>query len=188
MTRKEEFVKIVASTIKRDGISELMSYLENETDFFTAPASTKYHNSFEGGLVDHSLNVYSILQQSPICGAYSAETIALVSLFHDLCKANTTVISTRRQLNEETNKWETVPYYETKNKFPFGHGEKSVYLLMKYIKLTDEEALAINWHMGGYDERAKGYDLSQAMNLSPLVVELHIADLRATFITENKNI
>lgn len=183
----QRFEEIVKDNIKRSGIDELMNYLRS-TDFYSAPASTKYHNSEFGGLLNHSLNVYDVLSRSAIVknAGYSNETVAIVSLFHDICKANTTIVSTRNVKNEQTGKWEKVPYYAIDNKYPFGHGEKSVYILMKYIKLTDEEALAINWHMGGFDDRANGYDLSNAFTMSKLALELHIADMRASYILENR--
>lgn len=186
MYNKEDFKNLVEQNIKRDGIQEFMAWLET-TDFYTAPASTVFHSNVEGGLVDHSVNVYNWLSNSHCKDKYSAETLAIVGLFHDICKANTTVVSIKNVKNEQTGQWEKQPYYKIENQYPFGHGEKSVYLLMKYMKLTDEEALAIDWHMGGFDQRASGYDLSGAMNQSMLVTEVHIADLRATFETENKN-
>lgn len=187
MSKKEEFKSIVEKKIQRDGIKDLMEWLET-TDFYTAPASTKFHNDHEGGLVEHSINVYNYLMASPIAGNYSAETLAIVSLFHDLCKVHTIGISMRNVKNEKTGQWEKQPYYSSDVMYPGGHGEKSVYILMKYMKLSDEEVLAINWHMGGFDTRCKGgpYDLSTAFEISSLAVELHVADLRASYIAESK--
>lgn len=189
---KKDFIKIVKDNIHRDGIDDLMNYIENETDFYTAPASSNYHSNHEGGLVEHSINVYNRLKTSSIMnnefsGRYSDETIAIVSLFHDLCKTNFYKVEMRNTKNDK-NQWVKVPYYKIDEAYPYGHGEKSVYMLMKYIKLTDEEALAINWHMGGFDSRVKGgsYEMNGAYNMSPLALELHIADLRATFVDENK--
>ena len=185
---KEKFVNLVKENVKRDGIYLLLDYIENDTDFYTSPASTMFHGNYEGGLVEHSLNVFNMLVNSPYVKNYSMETLAIVSLFHDLCKANTYITEMRNTKNE-CGQWVKVPYYKTSEKYPFGHGEKSVYLLMKYIKLTDEEALAINWHMGGFDQRVKGgsYSIGETFNQSVLALELHLADMRATYIAENKN-
>lgn len=182
---KEKFKNYVKENISRPGIKELMDWLET-TDFYTAPASTMFHNSFEGGLVEHSINVFECLSKLGNISGFSKESVAIVSLFHDLCKVNTTIVSTRNVKNEITGQWEKQPFYKIENKFPYGHGEKSVYLILKHMNLTDEEAMAINWHMGGFDERSSGYDLSNAFNMNRLAVELHIADLRATFEIENK--
>lgn len=183
---KEEFIKIVRENIKRDGIEDLLDYLET-TDFYKAPASTMYHGNYEGGLIEHSLNVFKMLSgsYSSVISEYDMESIAIVSLFHDLCKANLYKVEMRNV--KQNGQWIQVPYYKTDEEFPFGHGEKSVYLLMKFIKLTDEEALAIRWHMGGFDQAIKGgsYALSGAYSKSLLALELHIADMRATYICEN---
>lgn len=182
---KERFLKNY-SVIQRKGADELLKYLET-TDFFVAPASTKYHLSCEAGLLEHSLNVCSYLhfltKDLDDVHKYSDETIVLVSLLHDICKANMYVKETKnRKVNGQ---WEEYPAWSVDNKFPAGHGEKSVMLIQKYMQLTDEELMAINWHMGAYDPRAReGYDLGNAMNKYPLIVYLHMADLHSTYITE----
>lgn len=185
---KEKFIKLVKENIKREGIDDLLNYLET-TDFYEAPASTKYHGAYKGGLLEHSINVFEMLSGSLSYASpkYSKETIALVSLFHDLCKANFYSVEMRNSRNEN-GQWVKVPYYSTKDQYPFGHGEKSVYLLMKYLKLTDEEALAIRWHMGGFTDSVKGgsYSLSDAFSSSELALELHIADMRASYILESR--
>lgn len=184
---KEKFISTVKRIIKREGIEDLLDYLET-TDFYEAPASSMYHGNYKGGLVEHSLNVFSMLSGSSSYASseYSLETLAIVSLFHDLCKANTYKIEMRNV--KEDGVWKQVPFYKVNEEYPFGHGEKSVYLIMKHMKLTDEEALAIRWHMGGFDSAVKGgsYALSGAFNKSLLALELHLADMRATYILENK--
>lgn len=185
---KKEFEELVRENITRDGIDELMKYIEDETDFYTAPASTRFHCSEEGGLVRHSINVFNELSsnKSMAKDKYSDESIAIVSLFHDLCKVNMYEVSTRN-VKDEFGRWKQVPYYTTNEQFPFGHGEQSVYLLMKHgLSITDEEAMAIRWHMGGFTDSVKGgsYSISKAFSSSILAVELHIADLRATHIDE----
>lgn len=186
MTIKEEFLSIAKQNIKRAGIGSLLDYLEKDTDFFTSPASTKFHLNRLEGLAEHSVNVFKCLHKSNYLDLYTEETISVVSLFHDICKANTYKVSSRQVKNETNGKWETQPFYLTDDKYPFGHGEKSVYLLNKFIQLTDEEALAINWHMGGFDDRVKGgsYSLNTAFNMSVLTLEFNVADMRATYILE----
>lgn len=182
---KEKFIKLAKENVLREGINDLLKYLEEETDFYTAPASTKYHGSYKGGLLEHSINVFNELKDSKYINNYSKETLTLVSLFHDICKANIYKVEIRN--TKKDGDWIQVPYFSVDEKFPFGHGEKSVYLINKFIKLTDEEALAIRWHMGGFTDSVKGgsYSLSKAFE-NILALELHIADMRATYILENK--
>lgn len=165
MDNKERFIEIFTSQIHRPGAAELLEWLES-TDFFEAPASTHYHGSYPGGLVEHSLNVYyELIGAGRVPGVPSAETYAQ---------------STRNQKNSD-GEWETVPCYTVREKFPFGHGEKSAFLVQRFMPLTDAEALAIRWHMGAYDDAAKGGSkvLSAAMTATPLVYALHAADMRA---------
>lgn len=177
-----EFLELFAK-IKRDGAKELLEYLVNETDFFTAPASTKYHGAIEGGLVTHSIGVYKRLKE--ICDT-NDESVAIVALLHDVCKTNFYKRSFRNVKNEETGSWNKIPCYIVEDSLPFGHGEKSVYIINKFMRLTDEEALAIRWHMGGFDETVKGgsYAMSNAFNQYRLPVMLHVADMLATYCDE----
>lgn len=179
MTKAEQFRDIYA-LIQRPGAAELLAWLES-TDFFTAPASTKYHGAYPGGLVEHSVNVYEELAKDQTARAFGLETCAVCALLHDVCKADFYTESTKRQKNS-AGEWKTVPCYAVCEKFPFGHGEKSAFLIQRYMRLTDAEALAIRWHMGAYDDAAKGGSraLSAAMACSPLVYALHAADMRAT--------
>ena len=186
---KQEFIQIFQDNIKRPGAEALLQWLVS-TDFFIAPASTKYHCAFEGGLALHSLNVYKILKRrcdeySP--GKYSDETIAICGLLHDICKANFYSISTRNVKNER-GQWEQRPYYTVEDKFPFGHGEKSVFIVERCMRLMEEEAVAIRWHMGGFDDAARGgcFAISEAYDKYPLAVKLHIADLEATYLMEHR--
>ena len=185
MTPTEEFYKAYAS-IERQGASEFLKWLER-TDFFTAPASTRFHGNCQGGLVEHSVNVFERLNKM-VNQIYSTETIAICSLLHDVCKANFYTIETRNVKDKKTQQWSSVPYYTVKDQFPYGHGEKSVYLISKYIALTDEEAIAIRHHMGGFDEAVKGggYALNTAYEKYPLALMLHTADLQATYLDEKK--
>ena len=187
MTPKEEFIAIFTENIKREGARELLAWLET-TDFFTAPASTKFHCACEGGLVQHSLSVYHTLMERYFEeGTDNPESFAIAALLHDLCKANFYKVSTRNVKNEETGSWEKVPYYAVEDQFPYGHGEKSVYIINGYMRLTRAEAMAINWHMGGFDNRVKAgdYSISEAYYRYPLAMFLHIADMTATYLDEH---
>lgn len=161
-----------------------------ETDFFTAPASRCYHMDCEGGLLAHSLNVYDrlcdMVKPGDVMEEYYDDTIAIVALFHDLCKINTYQRSFRNQ-KQPDGKWVQVPTYTFKTDLPMGHGEKSVYLLLKHgVDLSDEEALAIRWHMGAYDNAVKGgcRDMNEALSKSALALAIQQADMRATYWDE----
>ncbi len=187
MRHKEEFLEIFNSCVTRQGKDRLLEWLLG-TDFFYAPASTRFHSSFKEGLLIHSLNVYKMLKaENDIEKKYSDESIALVGLCHDFCKINFYKESTRNVKNQTTGAWETVPYYTVEDGFPYGHGEKSVFLLERFIRLTTEEAMAIRWHMGGFDDTAKAgnFSIGLAFEKYPLAVMTHIADLKATYFLEN---
>lgn len=195
MTNIKRFKKIVTENIERDGIENLMEWLEHETDFFTAPASTRYHGSYEGGLVEHSLNVYDRLvwEMENTVGAgwqeiYSPESIAIIALFHDLCKIDRYVI-TEKWRKAENGDWEAYEAYEyNKEKAEMGHGAQSVFYLQKFIQLTELEAQAIFWHMGAYDisPYATLAACSETFKWNPLAFLTHRADMAATYVTENE--
>lgn len=185
---KERFLSILRANVQREGLEELIRWLEG-TDFFEAPASTKFHSAYKEGLLVHSLNVYDILKarNDRDGNTESEESVALVALLHDVCKAGFYKESTRNVKNEQTGQWEKVPYYQVEDRFPYGHGEKSVYLIERFLRLKPAEAIAIRWHMGSFDDtvRAGGYTLSHAFEKYPLAVKLHLADLEATYLLEN---
>ena len=165
--------------IERDGAKELLRWLES-TDFFTAPASTKYHECYHGGLAEHSANVFSELVR--LLKAYpeipvTTETVAIISLLHDVCKVGCYKIEYRNRKNE-FGQWEKYPVYTFKEDFPYGgHGSKSVYLIQKFMKLTDEEAVAINCHMGVENGN---WAINDAYRAYPLAFLLHTADMAST--------
>lgn len=177
---KTEFKDIVANTIHRDGIDDLMTWLDS-TDFYSAPSSTRYHGAEPGGLVAHSIAVYNRLKQKQT--DETDETIAIASLFHDLCKRNFYKQTFRNVKNEVTGKWEKVPAYDIDDKFPLGHGEKSMFTIMKFMKLTDEEALAVRWHMGfsAVEQQFEKPSMARAMQICKLVIKLQEADTEASF-------
>jgi hypothetical protein len=172
---KDEFLKIYKENIKRAGSNELLAWLERG-DFFIAPASAKYHLNHEGGLCEHSMNVWRRFSNE--CDS-NAETLAICGLLHDVCKINFYKVSTRN-VKDEKGAWQQVPYYEIDEKFPFGHGEKSVFLIERFMKLTVDEAVAIRFHMGDYEDKST----PAAFAKYPLALMLHIADLEATFLDE----
>ncbi len=186
MGYKEEFLQIYKENIQRQGANELLEWLL-QTDFFTAPASTKFHCACLGGLVQHSVSVYNVLLEKHFNkDEDSKESFAICALLHDLCKAQFYKVSTRNVKNEDTGKWEKQPFYAVEDKFPFGHGEKSVFLIERFMRLKTYEAMAIRWHMGGFDDTAKsgGFAISLAFEKYPLAVKLHLADLESTYLNE----
>ena len=183
MDNRERFLEL-AHGIQRRGIHGLIDWLEG-TDFFTAPASTRYHGACPGGLCEHSLNVYDALHRLlPVYPEFEIndESAAIVSLFHDLCKVNFYATEKRNRKNEYGH-WESYDSYTVKEQFCFGgHGSKSVFLIQRFIPLTNEEAAAVNSHMGAFDNERVG-DVYQQF---PLAWLLHVADEAATYISEGK--
>lgn len=191
MLEKEinEFKEILKETCShRFKVEEILDWLKNSTDFFEAPASTKFHLNEKGGLLKHSLNVYHNL--SNLCELYyedcPKDTITITALFHDLCKIN----YYKQSIKSVKGKfgWSDEVVYTIDDDLPLGHGEKSVIILLsKGISLTKEEMLAIRWHMGGFDSSTKGGDQSssKANSIAKLLSLLQSADIISTFITEN---
>lgn len=190
---KAKFITICREKINRDGLDSLLDWLENESDFFVAPASTRFHGNHKYGLLEHSLNVYyalnELVKQFPHLNI-SEETIAVAALFHDLCKANYYVVSTKNVKDEATGVWHKEPFYKTDDQYPVGHGEKSVIILMKHMQLTDDEIYAIRWHMGGFDSAVKGGDFGsgKAYEICPFAVLLHLADMIASYLMEEHSV
>ena len=182
---KERFIEAYTTAISRQGSKELLDWML-KTDFFTAPASSKFHSAYEGGLCDHSLNVYNAMIDRYNDGKPD-ESFAIVALLHYLCKAQFYKLGSRNVKNETTGAWEKVPFYTIDDKFPFGHGEKSVFLIERFMRLKVEEAIAIRWHMGGFDDAARGgsFAINGAFERYPLAVKLHISDIEATYLMEN---
>ena len=193
MDNKEKFIEIFKNNIKRDGADALLDYLlSNNSDFFTAPASARFHSAYKGGLLEHSLNVYECLcnylerprvkEQYNL--SYSDETIAIVALLHDLCKVNVYKESFRN-VKDDNGVWQKVPSYSYDDRLPYGHGEKSVYIVSGFMRLTREEAFAIRYHMGFSGNEDKN-DVGKALEMFPLAFALSIADMEATYFLEGK--
>lgn len=190
MDFKEKFIKYFNENIKREGASNLLSYLE-KSDFFTAPASTKFHSNFEGGLVKHSVLVYERFLNK-LKNEYgenynqiiSNESIAIIGLLHDICKVDYYKLD-YRNVKEDGN-WVQKPYYTVEDSLPYGHGEKSVYIISSFMKLTREEAMAINWHMGAFDTRVLGgsYALSDVFANYHTALLFHTSDLETSYLDE----
>ena len=193
MNIRERYIDIYTTTIQREGSDKLLEYLTSKSsDFFTAPASTRFHGAYEGGLAEHSLNVYDCLVdylsrervRSTYGLDYTAETIAIAALLHDLCKINCYKAGTRN-VKDDNGVWHTVPTYEFDDKLPYGHGEKSVYIITGFMKLTREEAFAIRYHMGfsGVEDKR---NVGEAFEQFPLAFALNTADMEATYFLEGK--
>ena len=193
MSAKEEFIDIYRGNIRRDGAEALLDYLENKSDFFTAPASARYHGAYPGGLCEHSLNVYhclcDYLARPRVQELYGVEvpqeSIAVAALLHDVCKVDFYTQSFRNVKNEATGQWERKPFYTIDEKLPYGHGEKSVYIVSGFMRLTRSEAMAIRWHMG-FSGTEDARTVGQALQQYPLAFALATADMEASYFLEGE--
>ena len=190
---REKFIEIYNSKITRPGADKLLEYIDGpSSDFFTAPASARFHGSYAGGLAEHSINVYECLadymSRQRVKETYgveaSEESIAIVALLHDLCKINCYKPGTRN-VKDESGKWIQVPTFEYDDKMPYGHGEKSVYIINGYMRLTREEAFAIRYHMG-FSGTEDARNVGTAFEMYPLAFALSTADMEATYFIEGK--
>ena len=192
MTNREKFIEIYNACIQREGADKLLDYLCEKTDFFSAPASTRFHGAYEGGLLEHSLNVYECLcdqvKNSRFCKKYgfefSEESLAIAALLHDICKTNFYKVEMRNV--KKNGVWESVPYYTIEDNLPYGHGEKSVYIISGFMKLTRDEAFAIRYHMGFSTTDDPG-NVGKAMEMFPLAFFLNCADTEAAYFVEGSN-
>ncbi len=205
-----EIFEALMGRIKRDGVKELMDYIR-KSDFYTAPASTRFHLSTEGGLLQHSLNVYQCLKDKTeslvwgrILEAAGGDALIICPLLHDLCKTYFYKSGFKNQKTYDPEKvaaaqrwqvkkdnagafiWESVPCYTVDDKVPYGHGEKSVMMIEQFIKLTGLERFAIRWHMGFSEPLQYHLQLSQAMAKYPIILALHEADQEASVLWEDE--
>lgn len=171
---KEEFIRLLRET-NRDGIEDLIDFL-NKSDFFEAPASTRFHGCYKGGLLEHSMKVYEILKTK----TEDSPSVKIIALLHDICKANFYKVDYRNAKNEQ-GVWEKVPYYTIDDTIPYGHGEKSVMMISEFIKLTPEERYAIRWHMGFTEPKELYSTIGAAYKKYPVALLIHEADLEATY-------
>lgn len=195
----ERFERLLRST-NRDGIENLIDFIKR-SDFYTAPASTKYHSCHEGGLLQHSLNVYDRLKENLKDSVYEefnvTETnIIIAALLHDLCKSYYygTEIKNKKVYSEHGKKsdsngrfdWVSAPAYVVDDKIPYGHGEKSVMMIEEFIKLEPVERYAIRWHMGFTEPKESWNTLGIAIRKYPLILAIHMSDLEATYLLEKE--
>ncbi len=188
MITKDEFTALYREKITRRGAEKLLEWM-GKADFFTAPASTRYHLACAGGLMEHSVHVYQRLRQLvqseyPQECPYSEETLAVCGLLHDLCKVNFYKEDTRNV--KENGVWVQKPFYTVDEQIPYGHGEKSVFIIERFVRLSLEEAIAIRFHMGGFDARPGDNSVSVAFERYPLAILLHLADLQASYLDESR--
>lgn len=189
MNNREKFIEIYNACVTREGGDKLLEYLCEKTDFFSAPASTRFHGAYEGGLLEHSLNVYECLcdfvKHSKFCRKYgfefSEESLAIVALLHDVCKTN--FYKTEMRNVKKNGVWESVPYYTIEDNLPYGHGEKSVYIISGFMRLTRDEAFAIRYHMG-FSGTEDANQVGRALEMFPLAFALCMADMEASFYVE----
>lgn len=202
---KNEFLSICKNIINRPGINEFLDWLENRSDFFTAPSSTQYHGAYPGGLCEHSLNVYksalhianemvpkfATFERKELMQSITPENIAIAALFHDLCKVNY-YTPKLKWYKDENNEWQSYQGYEINDMFPCGHGSKSVILAQQFIRLTGEEILSINWHMGFSDPGMwmSLYEkpaMMKSLEICPLVMVIAMADQFSSFLMESRS-
>jgi hypothetical protein len=171
--------------VKRTGMPKFIKYVES-SDFFTAPASTRFHGSNAGGLAEHSWNVYTIFKDKVAHYKLelSEESVILCSLLHDICKIG--VYRKGKKNVKEDGKWIEKEVWEYNDGLPFGHGEKSVYILQKYIELTDEEAIIIRWHMGLSEPKELWRKFDDAAEIYPAAVALFTSDVEAAHLIEGQ--
>lgn len=186
----KEFTEIYTNKIKREGADKLLDWLL-KSDFIACPASTKFHSNYEGGLIEHSIKAYKRFVKNlekeygeNWNNTISEESAAIIGLLHDICKVGYYKQEMRNV--KEDGVWVQKPYYTVDDKLPYGHGEKSVYIISGFMKLTREEAMAINWHMGGFDTRVQGgsYSISTAFYEFHTALIFHLSDLEATYLDE----
>ena len=189
---REAFLEMWSDVLAdREGNKELLDWLEH-SGFFTAPASARHHMAYEGGLCEHSLNVYHCLvdylqreRVQELYGLeYSDESIAIVALLHDLCKIGCYKAGSRNVKGSD-GKWQSVPTFFYEDTLPYGHGEKSVYIISGFLKLTREEAMAIRWHMG-FSGPEDARTVGQALRQYPLALALATADMEASSFLEKE--
>lgn len=197
----EKFEQLLTS-VKRDGIDKLLAYIR-KSDFYRAPASTRFHSCHDGGLLEHSLNLYECLlskKQNPIWAEVlrevDDESLILVALLHDLCKSylyvpefkNKKVYSNTGTKRDEGGRfdWQAVKGYNTDDKIPYGHGEKSVMMIEEFIKLKPIERYAIRWHMGFTEPKEYWNTLTTAIKKYPVILAVHQADMEATYLLEEE--
>ena len=183
LTDWDIYKNLLLST-KRKGIENLIQWLDN-SDFKVAPASTRYHSNHEGGLLEHSLNVYNeCIRQKDLIKLFNIpqDTLIITSLLHDICKVNYYRMDVRNV--KKNGAWVQEPYYTVDDMFPMGHAEKSIIIAQQFIQLSEVEIAMIRAHMGGFVSD-NYFSPSAVYNKYPEAIVLHNADLIATYVLES---
>lgn len=201
-SNKKEFIRLLKSTL-RPGINELCEWLEKQSDFFTAPSSSRFHGSYKGGLCQHSLNVYYAatklkanmsdlaLPEKNLDGI-EENSVIVAALLHDLCKANFYRENVKVYKDDASGAWKHYIGYDIVDQLPLGHGEKSAIIAQQFIRMSAAELCAIRWHMGCGDPGAfvSPYEkpaLNTAMDNVPLLILIQNADMFASYLMEGEN-
>ena len=189
------------SKVQRPGMDKLLEYIRG-SDFYRAPASTKYHLACPGGLLQHSLNVLDALRGLLLFNSITSsweyrtackvvdtipdDSVIIMALLHDICKTHFYSTGTRNQKNEKTGQWEKVPYYTIKDMMPLGHGAKSAMIVKQYTTLTSQEMYAIWHHMGFNGDYENDAAVGKSIEMYPAVLALQTADMMASKFMEDE--
>ena len=187
--------------VQRPGMDKLLEYIRG-SDFYRAPASTKYHLACPGGLLQHSLNVLDALRgllqwnnvekhweyhtACKIVDIIPDDGVIMMALLHDICKTHFYSTSTRNQKNERTGQWEKVPFYTVNDMMPLGHGAKSAMIVKQYTTLTSQEMYAIWHHMGMTGNYENDIAVGKSIEMYPAVLALQTADMMASKFMEGE--
>ena len=195
MEKNKVQIKTILTSVGRPGMERLLQWIDEKTDFYTAPASAKYHLCCKGGLAQHSLNVYALLKQKVDSGLLSirSESIAITALLHDLCKVNFYHLEKKNvkegtkisAYGKEVANWVEKDAWVVQDAYPVGHGEKSCFYIQRFMQLTEEEYAMIRLHMGP-DKNTYPDPFSATAEMYPGVAAIHTADLEAAFIVETR--
>lgn len=202
MTDRIERFEALLKSVDRTGIEKLLEFIR-KSDFYTAPASTRYHSCHEGGLLEHSLNVYDCLVEKSQSSIWKAafqgverESIILSALLHDICKTYFYAVELKnKKVYSDTGKkydangrydWQTVPGYTIDDKIPYGHGEKSVMMIEEFITLKPIERYMIRWHMCWTENSSQYNTLGAAIKKYPAILAISEADMEATYLLEKE--
>ena len=186
--------------VQRPGMDKLLEYIQ-KSDFYKAPASTKYHLAAPGGLLQHSLNVLDALRgllswrsdgvweyraAGKVVDAIPDDSVIMMALLHDICKTHFYGTSTRNVKNETTGRWEKVPFYTVNDMMPLGHGPKSAMIIKQYTTLTSQEMYAIWHHMGRTGDYENDAAVGKSIEMYPAVLALQTADMMASRFMEGE--
>jgi len=197
--KKSAFFESRLRDVNREGIEKVIEFLRT-TDFYVAPSSASYHSNYQGGLLDHSLLVYSlafkyreglIAMMPELEEKIPEDSLIISTLLHDICK-NCFYKQDMKYLKDYNNQWQSYLGYEIDDSFPIGHGEKSVIMLQDLgLQMTPEEMLTIRYHMGAWDGAMLTNDVkfsySAAMNKYPMMVLVQSADNTSSLVFEKKS-